>query len=174
MPAARRRFTAASITERLEPADRDLDQRVDVLNAEACTVDADIHQAIGEFRRDVARIKFDGVFEALVIEALVKGKPAAERRSDRSQAVGSENAGRAAAPMQPRDGGLLADKTGDELDLGLQRTAIVADHVVANRLLGVAAAIEAYLAAIGHMQIDRNAFFGIEPAEPGGVLVRPH
>lgn len=58
--------------KRLKPAYRDLNQRVDVLNAEACTVDADIHQPIGEFRRDVARIKLDGV-----LEALVKRKPTA-------------------------------------------------------------------------------------------------
>src|SRR6478735_11744286 len=76
--------------------------------------------------------------------------------------------------MQPRDPGLFADQARRELDLDLQRTAIGAGHVVANRLLGVAAAIEAYLAAIGHMQIDRNAYPGIEPAEPSCMLARPY
>ena len=129
-----------------------------------------VRQPVGQLRRDISRIELDGV-----LETVIEGKPAPKRRDDGLQSVRPEDAGRAAAPMQPRDPRLFADKTGDELDFGFQRTAIGGDHVVANRHLGVAAAIEADLAAIGHMQIDRNALAGDRARpKPSRMLRRRH
>ena len=103
-------------------------------------------------------------------------KPASKEKcrpsavDDRSQAVQSENAGRAAAPMQPRDGRPFLHKTCDDLDFALERVAITGDDIDTMRHLGVAAAIEADFAAVGDVQIDRDAFLPLETAEPRGLL----
>ena len=66
---------------------------------------------------------------------------------------------------------LAVDQAGHEIDFGFERTAIGCNHVVAHRHLGIAAAIEANLAAIGHVEVDRNALTAVESGKPCGMVV---
>src|SRR4051812_47754645 len=97
----------------------------------------------------MARVELDGV-----LKAGVEREVPAEGGEHRSQSAGSQNARRATTPMQPGDLRLPRRQAGGQGDLGLQRLAIGADYVVAHRHLGVAAAIQADLAAVWHVQIN--------------------
>ena len=86
------------IPHRLPPPDRRLNQRIDVLHAEAGAVDTKLLQARRQQRRHVPGIELDGVFEA----GLENEMPAQDRHHG-GQSLGPQDAGRSATPVQPGD-----------------------------------------------------------------------
>jgi hypothetical protein len=59
---------------------------------------------------------------------------------------------------------VLPNEIGYKIDFGLKRMTININRAITHSHLGVATAIEANLAAIWHVQIDRNALASIELA----------
>ena len=97
--------------------------------------------------REIARIEFDGVLaDRRQIEAM------GEFVGDEFEQVGVEDRGRAAAPMDMCDLALVG-MLGDQRDLFHQALRIGFDRFVAQRRLGVAAAVVANLAAEGDVQV---------------------
>ena len=75
--------------QRLEAADRGLDQWIYVLYTQAGTGDAELHQGAHERHGYVTRVEFNRV-----LQGILKPELTAERGDDGSQAIRSENAGR--------------------------------------------------------------------------------
>ena len=95
----------------------------------------------------MARIEFDRVLaHRRQIETV------GDLVGDEFEQVGVEDRGRAAAPMDMRDLA-LAGMAGDQRDLFDQALRVGLDRLVAQRRLGMAAAVVAKLPAEGNVQI---------------------
>ena len=153
--------------ERLDAADGLLHMRVEVLHAEADAIEARAGKREREIAVDVARIEFDRDFG-------VRGEieMAAQGIGQFAQPFAAQQARRAAAPMGVDD--LACGRgLGDHVDFAGERLGISVERLVLARGPGVAAAIGAELAAIGHMEIERQPRFRRQRAKPARELVRP-
>ena len=157
------------VPHRLQAADRRLNQRIDVLHAETRSGNAQLLQAHRQRWRHVSRIEFDRV---LVV--LLKDEMPAQDIDNGREPFGTEDARGSPAPVQPRNTQRSGRRIADERDLALKGLAVPPDHIVPQRLLGVAAAIKTELAAIRHMQIERNRLASIQPTQPPRLVDRPH
>lgn len=137
------------ILHRLPSADRRLDKRVDVLHAKTGAVDTELLQAGHQRFRHVSRIKLDGVFKIGF-----EKEPVAQDLDDGCKPIRAQDARCSTAPVQTGDANRPRHDIADESDLGLKGIPVSSYHVAAQRLLGVATAIEADFATIRHMQID--------------------
>ena len=134
--------------ERLHAADQLLHMRIEILHAETDARNAPGGQRIDQIGVDITRVEFDRDFRAgRESEAAAQGVQQAE------QAGASQHGGRAAAPMGVNDGARRG-RARDEIDLAEKGFGIGVERPGLTRRLGVAAAIGAKLAAIGHVQIE--------------------
>ena len=164
---AQRRDGARDLLVGLDAADRLLHVRREILHAEAGAVDAEADQDARERAVDMARIELDRVLaQAREIERLL------EPGDDPGEVQAAERGRRAAAPVQVRHR-MRADALGDEADLGDQHGGVGVDRLLLADRLGVAAAIEAELAAERDVQIERERRARGQLGEPGRVGVGP-
>lgn len=120
------------ILHRLPPADRRLHHWIDVLHAKTDAVDTKLIQAARQQRRHIAGIELDGV-----LETGFKNEMPAQDCHHGCETLGPQNAGRSPTPVQSRNVNRRCQIVADQHNLVLQRRAIGAADVLAQRLLGM-------------------------------------
>ena len=118
--------------------------------------------------RQPARIELDRV-----LVEMGEIEDASEPLGEVDKDVAAEDRGSAAAPVQ-MDDAPSADGGAQQVHLFAQKIGIGRDRRRLAHRLGGAAAIEAELAAIGDMQIERQRRLRRQRREPRRVSLRPH
>ena len=157
---AQHRHAGGDHGERLHAADRFLHVEVEILHAQAGTVDAGGGECRHQRLVHGARIKLDGMlYDARQVE------PVPQPLHQPGDALRPEQARRATAPVQvgdaPRRG-----FTGEQVDLRQQHLGIVVQRPGLAGRLGVAAAIGADVPAIRDMDVERDRGVTVERGQP--------
>ena len=141
------------LLDALDAVDRLLHDRIEILHAEAGTVEADCGQLGDVGRRDEARIEFD---RQVAIAGVGKMEVAAQRFHHLAQLRGREEVGRAAAEVQLDDLAIAVEQLGHHRDLAVQADQVgLATAEVAGDD-AVAAAVEARAHAKRHVHVQRQ------------------
>ena len=157
---------------RLRPPDPGLDLRRDVLNAQACPVEAHPGQGAGQRFVQQARVELD---RQLRIVTDMESLP--QRRQQGAQPLRAQDRGGAAPQMQVRHAGMWRQRLRQQRDLGQKRLGIGADARCRTGRLRVAGAVPAELPAEGHVHVERQRVARphalAEPVAVAGFLQRP-
>ncbi len=143
--------------QRLHAVDRLLHERIEVLHTQAQPVESEAAQMRDRLRRSLARVDLDGIFGVALgqqREVLARG------RHQRAHFVERQERGRAAAPVQLRNGAFRVELrcldchfAHELLDVGFRAPAVLCRDLVA-------AAIEADGVAERNMEVEREVGFG--------------
>ncbi len=148
--------------DRLNPVDRRLHARVELLNPEAGAVAAHRGQRIGGRLVERARVDLHGDFGVFGnVEAL------ADRRIDAGEIGGRKRCRGAAAPMDVAERMARAECIRAHVDLCDQPLDIGRNRGIAGHQTHVAAAIPAHPRAERHVQIERHRLVRRQRRKPG-------
>jgi hypothetical protein len=144
--------------EGLNAPDRLLHAGIEVLHPKADARYAKQGELMGERRRHIARVELDCMFYRRIECEHVQ-----QRFEYGGHSIGFEYRGRATAPMQACGGWRGRYVLSNQSDFSFQKPRIIRNDLVSPDELGMAAAIMAERAAIGHVYIERHGFAGLKP-----------